>query len=89
MVFDAFAMHSRAAVDPARNAFALTPHDSEALTMLPRAIYVGTGGDIVLRAIDGDADVVLKNIASGQVIDIRALYIRAAGTTAADLVALA
>jgi hypothetical protein len=89
MAFDAFAFHSRAAVDPAREAFPLTPHDTDALAALPRAIYVGTGGTLVLRAVDSSADVTLKNLASGQLIDVRALYVRATGTTAADLVALA
>jgi hypothetical protein len=89
MTFDAFASHSRAAVDPARDAFAIFPHDSSEIAVLPRAIFVGTGGDLVLRAVDSDADVTLKNVASGQVIDVRVQYVRAAGTTAADLVGLA
>lgn len=89
MPFDAFAFHSHAAVDPARNAFPITPHDANELTVLPRAIYVGTGGTLVLRTIDSTADVTFRNLASGQVIDVRAQYVRASGTTATDLVALA
>lgn len=89
MSFDAFASYAAATVDPARSAFAIAPHDSNELAVLPRAIYVGTGGALVLRAVDSAADVTLKNVASGQVVDIRARYIRAAGTTAADLVGLA
>lgn len=89
MAVDAFSFHSAAAVDPARQAFAIAPHDSDELALLPRAIYVGTGGTLVLRAVDSAADVTLQNLAAGQVIDIRARYVRATGTTAADLVALA
>jgi hypothetical protein len=89
MAFDFFASHAAAAVDPARNAFSITPHDTDELTMLPRAIYVGTGGTLVLRAVGAASDVVLRNLASGQVIDIRANFVRATGTTAADLVGLA
>ncbi len=88
MVFDAFASHARSAIDPARGAFVITPHNSDALAVLPRAIFVGTGGSVVLRAVDSGADVTLKNLASGQVIDVRAQYVRASGTTAADLVGL-
>ena len=89
MAVDAFSHNSAAAVDPARQAFTITPHDSDELALLPRAIYVGTGGVLVLRAVDSAADVTLKNLAAGQVIDIRARFVRATGTTAADLVALA
>lgn len=74
---------------PARRAFAITPHDVNALADIPKAIFVGTGGTVILRAIDGEADVTLKNVASGQTLDIRARYVRATGTTAADLVGLA
>lgn len=89
MAYDAFALRSGAAVDPARQAFPVVPHDTDQLGTLPCAIYVGTGGTIVLRAADSAADVTLKNVASGQVLDVRALYVRATGTTAADLVGLA
>ena len=89
MPLDSFRLHAAAATDPARQAFPIVPHDNDELSLLPRAIYVGTGGTITLRAIDSSADVVLKNLSSGQLVDIRARYVRATGTTAADLVALA
>jgi hypothetical protein len=89
MASDPFAFHSRAATDPARTAFAVVPHDTNALGQLPRAFYVGTGGTLVLRAIDSAADVTLKNVASGQIVDLRASHVRATGTTAADIVGLA
>lgn len=89
MAIDAFSFNSAAAVDPARQAFTITPHDSDEIAVLPRAIYVGTGGTLVLRAVDSAADVTLKNLSAGQVVDVRARYVRATGTTAADLVALA
>jgi len=74
---------------PARLAFGITPHATSEIDPLPKAIYVGTGGNITLRAADGTADVVLKNVASGQILDVRARFIRASGTTAADIVGLA
>jgi hypothetical protein len=89
MTFDPFASHSRAAVDPASTAFAVTPHDSNELGTLSRALYVGTGGALVLRCIDSAADVTFKNLAAGQILPVRAQYVRATGTTAADIVALA
>lgn len=89
MSTDAFAHQARAAVDPARIAFPITAHDSSEILVLPRALYVGTGGDLVIRTVDGTADVVLKNVADGAILDIRVQYVRATGTTATDLVGLA
>jgi len=75
--------------DPARMAFAVTPHATNEIDPLPKAIYVGTGGDIVGRAAGSSADVTFKNLASGQTLDVRLQYVRASGTTATNLVGLA
>jgi hypothetical protein len=74
---------------PARQAYAVTPHATNPVDPLPKAIYVGTGGDIVGRAAGSNADVTFKNIASGQILDVRLQYVRATGTTAANIVGLA
>lgn len=89
MPIDTFASFATSLNDPARDAFAIAPSDAAPLLVLPRAIYVGTGGDIALRCVDSGADVVLRNVASGQMIDLRASHVRATGTTAADLIGLA
>ena len=89
MPTDSFANHIGALNDPARDAFAIQPSDSGALAVLPRALYVGTGGALTLRCVDGQADVVFKNVGSGQILDLRVSHVRATGTTAADLVGLA
>lgn len=73
---------------PSRNPFPVVPDDRNELPMLPKALYVGTGGDVILRGVDGAEDVLLRNVASGQIIDVRARYVRATGTTAADIVGL-
>ena len=73
---------------PARQASAITPHASNEIDPLPKAIFVGTGGNVVGRAVGSSADVTFKNIASGQILDVRLQYVRASGTTATDLVAL-
>ena len=74
---------------PARQAFAITPHATNEVDPLPKAIFVGTGGDLTGRAAGSGADVTFKNVASGQILDVRFQYIRASGTTAADIVGLA
>ena len=85
---DQFAPFSDDADNPARKALAVTPHDSNALTDIPKALFVGTGGNITMRGIDGVADQVWKNVASGQILPFRAQYVRATGTTATDILAL-
>lgn len=74
---------------PSRAPYAVTPSDTAELPVVPKALYVGTGGALVVRGIGGAADVTFRNVASGQVIDVRAQFVRATGTTAADIVALA
>lgn len=73
----------------ARGPFAVNPHDTDELPVIPKALYVGTGGTVTLRGMAGAADVVFRNVASGQVLDVRARFVRATGTTATDIVALA
>jgi hypothetical protein len=73
---------------PARDAFAIAPHDSNAITILPKAIYVGTGGTLVGRAVGASADVTFRNLQSGQILDVRLSHVRATGTSATDLVGL-
>ncbi|WP_455566033.1 spike base protein, RCAP_Rcc01079 family [Novosphingobium panipatense] len=50
-------------------------------------MYVGTGGDIVLRGVDGQTDVTYRNLPDASYVAVRALFVRATGTTAADLIA--
>jgi len=75
--------------DPARQAFAITPHATNEIDPLPKAIFVGTGGNIIGRPVGSSADVTFKNLADGQILDVRFQYIRASGTTAADILGLA
>jgi hypothetical protein len=86
---DRFDTQTDSLSQPARDAFAITPHATNEIDPLPKAIFIGTGGNITLRAADGSADVLFKNVASGQILDVRARFIRTAGTTAADIVGLA
>lgn len=80
---------SRSADDPnapSRRPFAITPSDTDALAYVPKGIYVGSGGNVTLRGVDSDADVIYKNLADGSYIAVRAAYVRATGTTASNLV---
>jgi hypothetical protein len=89
MASDAFELTGQSLIAPASQAFAITPSDTDDLPRAAKAFYVGTGGDVVVRAIDSNADVVLRNAAAGSVIAIRLRAVRSAGTTAGDLIGLA
>lgn len=89
MMTDSFGSASDSLIAPARNAFAITPQDNTDLGAFTKAIYVGTGGTIVLRAIGSETDVTLSNVQDGSILDIRCSAIRATGTSASDIVGLA
>lgn len=85
---DEFATYADTPMGPAREAYAVAPHATNELNPLPKALIIGTAGDIVLRAVDSNADVTIPVVA-GQMLAIRAKHVRAAGTTAGNIVALA
>lgn len=72
------------ALASAGSATAVTKSDITTYAAM-RAVYVGTAGDLTVT-ING-ADVVFKNVSSGQLLPISPTKIKAA-TTAADVVAL-
>ena len=74
---------------PSRKPFAITPDDEADISPLPKALYIGTGGDVVLRGVDGTEDVVFRNVVSGDRLEVRAVCVRATGMTATDIVGLA
>jgi hypothetical protein len=75
-------------IAPAVRAAAVAPHDVNALAELPKALFVGSGGHLVVRGAEGAADVVFKNLPDAALLPFRALFVRATGTTAGDIVAL-
>ena len=86
--FDSFESFADTLTSPARAAFAITPDDNAELAALPKAILAGTSGTVTLRAVDSDTDVAVSVVA-GQTLPIRAQFVRATGTNAANLVGLA
>jgi hypothetical protein len=83
---DTFASLADSPISPSRAPFAITPSDTLVLPTITKAIYVGTGGSVTVRGVDASADVLYKNVPSGSYLQVRASYVRATGTTAADLV---
>ena len=72
---------------PATQAFSVSPHDTNELSNVTRAIYVGSGGDIVLVTVGGDT-VTLVGVLGGAIYPVRAKIIKSTGPTATSLVGL-
>jgi hypothetical protein len=68
---DTFASFVDSPTSPARQAFLVIPHDCQELQTVTKAIYLGVGGNINLRAIRSQQDVLLMNVQSGSIIDIQ------------------
>ncbi|NBW09746.1 MAG: hypothetical protein EBR82_17155 [Caulobacteraceae bacterium] len=77
---DPFQISSDSIIAPARKMFLITPHATNEIDPLPKAIRADGAGVIVLQAADSGADVTI-NVSAGEVIAVRARYIRASGTT--------
>ena len=88
MIEDRFHASVDSPMAPSEFCFSITPSDIEDLSYATKAIYVGEGGDITLRSLRGNEDVTFRNVSSGMILDVRALAVRATGTTALDLVGL-
>ena len=85
---DPFSLNADTITSPSRRALAVAPHDTNALTDIPKALYVGTAGNITMRGVDSSTDQVWKNVPAGALLPFRAQYLRATGTTATDILAL-
>jgi len=77
-----------ALVAPSTNAFSITPHDTNALSIIPRAIVAQVAGNVTLRTSGSSADVVVSAVA-GVPLPLRVQYVRATGTTATGIVGFA
>lgn len=73
--------------NPAEYATPVVTSDTDKFTTLPRALYVGTGGDLAVTMPD-DAVVTFKNVPSGSFFPVRVAAVKKTGTTATDLLAL-
>ena len=71
---------------PPERAKAVVPSDGTSLDAIPRALYVGTAGNLAITMAGGD-DVTLLNVEAGSMLPLRVTHVKATGTTAANIVA--
>ncbi|MEQ1770388.1 MAG: hypothetical protein ABL879_11165 [Devosia sp.] len=86
-MLDRYAARNVSSVAPAANAFAITPNDSTDLEELCRALYVGSAGNISVVLKLG-ATVTFVGVPAGSILPVRAVRVRATGTTAGSLLGL-
>ena len=89
MFNDPFANAAQSVIAPSSDCFPITPNDSTDLPKATKALFVGTGGDVLLRPVSGSEDILFRNLPDGSILDVRVRAVRATGTSAADLVGLA
>ncbi|PZQ62116.1 MAG: hypothetical protein DI544_03810 [Sphingomonas taxi] len=83
---DRFQNHADSATAPSTAPFAILPDDASPLPQVPKGIYVGVGGTVVLRGVGAAEDVTYRNLPDASYIAVRAAYVRATGTTALHLI---
>lgn len=83
-----FSTLSKGLTSPLDASASVTPHDTNALAFVPRAVWVGGAGNIAVRLPGDAADVTIQNVSAGTLLPIRPTHIRATGTTATNMIIL-
>ncbi len=91
MGIDRFGRDKSDVTSPARDGDIVTP-GAAALPHVSRALWIGSGGDVVVNFAGygddpGEQNVTIKNVPDGYPLPIQVTHVLA-GTTAADIVAL-
>lgn len=72
---------------PYDRAFVITPHDTNELELVTRAVWVGTGGHLNVTTMNGD-EVQFDNVPNGTLMPIRVKIVKTAVGGASDIVGL-
>ncbi|KKK96204.1 hypothetical protein LCGC14_2665100 [marine sediment metagenome] len=73
---------------PFTRCFSITPQDDKELNHLPRALFIGGAGNMMLVAENDDDPVTFIGLKKGDVLTVRAKKILATGTTATQLIGM-
>ena len=84
---DRFNGHSSALHSPASHGFATTPHDTDPLGETTRALFIGGAGAVCVVMASG-AELIFAGLAAGTVLPVRAIRVKATGTTASAILGL-
>ena len=84
-MIDLFKSHARTLTSPPEHAMEIMPSDLNEQSHVTRALYVGMGGDVVVR-LKEDVVVTLANVPSGTFLPLRIQQVLASGTTASAIV---
>ena len=82
---DRFGAYAGAITAPATRILTVTPHDTDELPRIGRALLVASGGTVVVRAIDDAHDETFADLPPYAMLPVRVRTIRATGTTATDI----
>jgi hypothetical protein len=85
---DPFESAADSPVAPAESCFAIVPDDAAELPRATKALFIGSGGDLTVRAVRDGEPVTFRNLAPGSILDVRARAVLQTGTTAGDIVGL-
>jgi hypothetical protein len=73
----------------AKNAAAVTPHDTNPLSRgKTAALYVGGAGALIVRMAGESADTTFAAVPAGTTLPIQVTHVRSTGTVATSIVAL-
>ena len=72
---------------PLTRAASVTPHNTNELAFVTRALYVGGTGDVAVTMQDG-GEVTFVDVPAGTVLPIRVKVVKSTGTDATSIIAL-
>ena len=76
-------------ISPARHAFSVTPHDTDELTVITRAIYAGSVAACTMVVVThSDETVTFVGLIAGLIYPFRVKIIKSTGTTCDNIVGI-
>jgi hypothetical protein len=85
---DTFKQQPETEWSPATSSVSVTPSDTEQLTYLSRALYVGVSGNVSVKLRDDTNAVVFVGVAEGTILPLQVKQVTATNTTATNIIAL-
>ena len=84
---DTFKNSAEGDTSPVSHGATVVASDSEELTNVTRAIYIGGEGDLKVKTL-GNETITFESLSAGQLLPIRVKQIFSTGTTATSIIAL-